>query len=190
MSLTTIILTALALAMDAFAVSLAIGLSDKKNMNKNSIECGLTFGSFQGLMTAIGFLLGLSFIKYIKPIDHYISFVLLVFIGAKMIYESFNIEDPKPLTGLKMLFVLGLATSIDAMAAGLSFSSLTSGSFNILSITLIIGIISLLLSFFGVRIGAHLSKVKKLEKYANILGGIVLISIAIKILIEHLIKNI
>jgi len=190
MSLLTIILTAFALAMDAFAVSLAIGLSDKKAMNRNSIECGVAFGLFQAMMTSIGWFLGLSFLKYIKPIDHYISFVLLVFIGGKMIYESFFIEEPKPLSGLKMLFVLAIATSIDALAAGLSFSSLLTNSYNIVFIASIIGIVSLILSFAGVRIGAHLSKVKRLEKYADLFGGLVLIGIAIKVLIEHLIKGI
>jgi len=190
MSLTTIIITALALAMDAFAVSLAIGLSDKKHMSINSIKCSVTFGFFQAFMTSVGWFLGLSFIKYIKPIDHYISFVLLVFIGGKMIYESFFIEEPKPLHGLKMLLMLAIVTSIDALAAGLSFSSISNNSYTITFIASVIGITCLIISFFGVRLGSHLSRVKKLEKYADLLGGVVLIGIAIKILIEHLVKGI
>jgi len=187
MSILTVIITAFALSMDAFAVSLAAGLADKERSKQNSLKCGITFGGFQSLMTIIGWLIGLVFIVYIKPIDHWIAFSLLVFIGGKMIYESFIIEKAKPLSSLKMLILLAFATSIDALAAGLSFSSL---DIDILFPALFIGIITFFVSFLGVRLGAVLSNVERLEKYADVFGGIILIAIGFKILFEHLINGI
>lgn len=187
MSIFTIIITGLALSMDAFAVSLAIGLADKKSIKQNSVKCGVAFGFFQAVMTILGWLIGLAFLIYIRPIDHWISFALLVFIGGKMIYESFIIADTKAMHGFKMLIILAFATSIDALAAGLSFSSL---NISILFPAIFIGLITFALSFFGVRLGAIFSNVKKIERYADVIGGAVLIGIGIKILIEHLINQI
>jgi manganese efflux pump family protein len=190
MSLLAIIISAFALAMDAFAVSLAIGLGDHAHAKTNAVKCGVAFGVFQTLMTAIGWFVGLAFMVYIKPIDHYIAFILLAFIGVKMIYESFDVEKEKKLTGLKMLLVLALATSIDAMAAGLSFSSISTGDINIFQVAILIGVISLILSYIGVRLGNILRSVKTLERYADILGGVVLIAMGLKVLIDHLMQGI
>jgi manganese efflux pump family protein len=187
MSIVTIIITGLALSMDAFAVSLASGLADKKRIKENSIKCGVAFGVFQTLMTITGWLIGLAFLVFIRPIDHWISFILLCFIGGKMIYESFTIADAKPLNSFRMLIVLAFATSIDALAAGLSFSSL---NIQIMFPAIFIGIITFILSFIGVKLGSILSHVERLERFADVIGGIVLIAIGFKILIEHLISGI
>ncbi len=187
MTFFTVIITAFALAMDALAVSLATGLSDKKNAPLNARRCGLAFGVFQMGMTLIGWLIGFALYRFIQPIDHWVAFGLLVFIGGKMIVESFSIEDIKPLVRFRMLIALALVTSVDAMAAGLSFSSLNSP---ILLPSLIIGIVTFVLSFLGVLLGARLSKAENLERYADLLGGTVLILIGVRILVEHLIKHI
>ncbi|MEX1307030.1 MAG: manganese efflux pump MntP family protein [Eubacteriales bacterium] len=187
MSFSTIIITAFALAMDAFAVSLATGLSDKKNAKVNAWRCGIAFGVFQSGMTMIGWLLGFALYRFIQPFDHWVAFALLVFIGVRMIIESFNIEDVKPLIRFRMLFALALVTSIDAMAAGLSFSTLNAP---ILFPAAIIGGVTFIMSFIGVHLGVRLSRAEKLESYADFFGGVVLILIGIRILVEHLIKHI
>ena len=187
MSLLTTILTAFALAMDAFAVSLATGLSDKKNARYNAWRCGSAFGLFQSGMTLIGWLVGFALYRLIQPFDHWIAFGLLSFIGGRMIVESFNIDVIKPMVRFRMLIALALVTSIDAMAAGLSFSTLDAP---ILFPAIIIGAITFVLSYAGVLLGARLTHVEKLERYADFLGGVVLIIIGLRILIEHLIKHI
>jgi len=183
----TILITGLALAMDAFAVSLATGLSDKKNAAYNARRCGIAFGAFQSGMTFLGWLVGFALYRYIRPFDHWVAFGLLVFVGGKMIYESFQLEDIKPLVRFRMLIALAIVTSIDAMAAGLSFSTLDAP---ILLAVITIGVITFVLSFVGVYLGAKLSRVEKLEKLADRLGGGVLIAIGVRILVEHLIKHI
>ena len=187
MSFSTIIITAFALAMDAFAVSLATGLSDKHNARLNAWRCGSAFGLFQSGMTLIGWLIGFALYQIIQPFDHWVAFGLLVFIGGKMIKESFNIEDVKPLVRFQMLLALALVTSIDAMAAGLSLSTLDAP---ILFPAVIIGIVTFILSFVGVHLGVRLSQAEKLERYADLFGGVVLVFIGVRILVEHLIKHI
>ena len=183
MSIVTLAITSIALAMDAFAVSLATGLASKEHVRQNSIRCGIAFGFFQSAMTAIGWLVGRVLYTIIQPIDHWVAFVLLTFIGGKMIYDARKIEALKPLIQFHMLLALALVTSIDALAAGLSFSSL---GIPILMPAVLIGCVTFVLSYGGVRLGAVLSNVEKLEKYADILGGIVLIGIGINTLITHL----
>lgn len=187
MSLFTVVITAFALAMDALAVSLATGLSDKKNAGLNARRCGVAFGAFQSGMTLAGWLIGFALYRFIQPFDHWVAFGLLVFIGGKMIVESFSIEELKPLVRFRMLIALALVTSIDALAAGLSFSTLDAP---ILFPAVIIGVITFALSFAGVHLGARLSQTEKLEQYADLIGGVVLILIGVRILIEHLTKHI
>lgn len=179
----TTILIGFGLAMDAFAVSISTGINIKYLRMREAIRIAAYFGSFQALMPILGWILGYSMQKYINTVDHWIAFVLLTFIGVKMIWESFkNDDEAKGIECLtkKLLFTLAVATSIDALAVGISLSFLQT----IITPAIIIGVITFTLSFFGVQIGnkfGHFS-----EKRFEVYGGVVLIGIGIKILIEHL----
>lgn len=180
-----ILLIGVGLAMDAFAVSVCKGLSMKKVSYKKSVIIAIYFGVFQALMPAIGYALGHSFQGLILAIDHWIIFFLLSIIGIKMIAEAFennsNSFDEK--TDIKTMIVLGLATSIDALAVGLTFAFLNVNMF--LSVSTI-GIITFVVCFIGVLIGGIFGD--KFGNKAEILGGLILILIGTKILIEHLIN--
>ncbi|WP_291579891.1 manganese efflux pump MntP family protein [Clostridium sp. UBA6640] len=183
MSIISIFLTSLALAMDAFAVSLTIGMKEKGHRIKNAIRVGAYFGIFQGLMPLIGWLLGVNFSDYIIKFDHWIAFILLSIIGSRMIYEAIKGNDEDKLKydlTAKIMLLLAIATSIDALAIGVSFAFL---SVNIVLAVALISIITFATCFFGVIAGKSLGNV--LESKAEILGGIILIFIGIKILIEH-----
>jgi putative Mn2+ efflux pump MntP len=177
-----ILLIAVALAMDSFSVSIARGFSTP--ISKQSFEAlktGFFFGLFQGGMPIMGWLMGLSVIDIIAGFDHWIAFGLLALIGGRMIYESISKESKKIVnsSGLKVLLMLSIVTSIDALAVGLSLSFLET---SIIMPAIIIGTITFSLSFMGVFIG------KKFGSYFDkigILGGVILIVIAIRILIEH-----
>ena len=177
------VLIAVSLAMDAFAVSVCKGLSVKNAGYKQGLLLGLFFGGFQALMPFLGWLLGLRLEAYIVDFDHWISFVLLGFIGAKMVYESFKneeqaLEDSLP---LGQVFMLAIATSIDALAVGVTFAITDT---DIVSSVALIGTVTFGLSFLGVIIGSRFGS--KFEKWAELAGGFVLIGIGVKILIEHL----
>ena len=174
-----IILIALALAMDCFAVSLSAGTILKQPKINQTITIGLYFGLFQGMMTFIGYFLGKYFEKFINSFDHWIAFGLLLIIGGKMIYESFE-KNKKENFSMKhkVLLILAIATSIDAFGVGLSFAFL---DYEILFSSLIIGLASFLLSIIGVYTGKFLQTV--LGKKAELVGGLVLIGIGINILI-------
>jgi len=183
LDLITIVLTALGLAMDAFAVSISCGISDDKNTSRNALNAGVAFGLFQGGMTTLGWLAGLSFRVWIENIDHWVAFLLLGVIGAKMIWEAFDGENECiSLTSLKLLLTLAIATSIDALAVGISFSAL---KIDILLPALLIGIITFLLSFFGVFLGKIIGCNTRFKKYIDAFGGLILIGIGFKILLEH-----
>ncbi len=183
MSFYMILLAAVGLAQDAFAVSISCGISDPGFALQNGFKCGIAFGFFQTAMTLLGYSLGLFFRGWIEPIDHWLAFFLLGFIGIKMIKESMGEEGtPLKLTGYKMLFALAVATSIDALAVGIGFSALY---IKILMPSLLIGVISFLFSFCGVFLGKIVGE-GRYSKYSNILGGLILIGIGFKILIEHL----
>ena len=175
-------LVAFGLAMDAFAVSISSGIVLKQNLFKNAIRFGMFLGGFQSLMPLLGWLAGIQFREYIVEIDHWIAFILLGFIGIKMVRESFtkdNGTDFDP-SQMKVLLFLAVATSIDALAAGISFAFL---EVNIIYAVALIGVITCIISFIGVIIGDRFSRIVK--KKAELLGGLVLISIGFKILIEH-----
>ena len=185
-------LIAVGLSMDAFAVSVCKGLGMTKLNKKQAVTIGIYFGGFQALMPLIGYFLGVSFANYITSFDHWIAFVLLLIIGGKMIYEAISekdedeeIEMDKKLSH-KELFVLAVATSIDALAVGISFALAYAGNdaFSIWGAIGLIGITTLLLSVLGVWIGNVFGSRHK--KRAEIAGGIILILIGIKILAEHL----
>lgn len=183
----TVFLTGIGLSMDAFAVAICKGLKMQKLNYKQMGLIALFFGGFQAFMPFLGWLLGHSFKDYIESFDHWIAFTLLAFIGGKMIYESFkpDNDDECNVFSIKDLLLMAIATSIDAMAAGIAFAM--DGIDTLLSILLsilIIGVTTFLLSAFGVFIGHKFGAVYKSK--AEFFGGIMLIFIGLKILLEHL----
>lgn len=184
MGLVEIILIAISLAMDAFAVSICKGLSMKKIDWKKTIIIGLYFGLFQGGMPLIGYFLGIGFEESIKFIDHWIAFGLLAFIGGNMIKESLSKKDGDEIddkVDFKTMIVLAIATSIDALAVGVTFAFL---NVNIVLAVSLISSITFIISCIGVKLGNVFGD--KYEKKAEFLGGLVLILIGLKILLEHL----
>jgi len=186
MSVISIFLIALGLAMDAFAVSLTVGMStSRKERWTMALKASVFFGGFQGLMPLIGWAIGISFANYIEKIDHWVAFILLVLIGGKMIFEAIKEDDKsgKEEKGYsnKRFLILAIATSIDALAVGISFAFL---NVNIISSVIIIAIVTFILSMIGVYLGKALGKIFGAK--AEIIGGAILIIIGIKILIDHL----
>jgi putative Mn2+ efflux pump MntP len=183
MNMITILFIAFGLAMDAFAVSITNGITIKHQRINNALKIGIFFGSFQALMPLIGWLAGLRLRDFISGFDHWVAFGLLSLIGGKMIYESTKIGDDKEIRSLNLfvLLLLSIATSIDALAVGLSFAFL---KISIATPIIVIGIVTFMLSFLGVLVGNRLGHF--FEKKMEIVGGLILIGIGIKILIEHL----
>lgn len=183
MVLSELILIAIALSMDAFAVAVCKGLSSRNVNLKKSVITGLWFGGFQGLMPVIGYFLGSAFEKYITSFDHWIAFVLLAIIGGNMIKESFDKdeEDKGASFSPRAMLPMAIATSIDALAIGVTFAFLST---NIFLSAGLIGIITFALSAAGVYIGNRFGG--KHRSKAELAGGIVLILIGTKILLEHL----
>lgn len=183
MSLFELFLIAVGLSMDAFAVSICKGLAMKKISVKNACIVGLWFGGFQALMPVIGYILGSQFERYITNIDHWIAFAFLSLIGATMIKEALSKEESSENASLdgKAMFILAIATSIDALAVGITFAFL---SVRIVPAVSFIGIITFTLSAIGVKIGNVFGS--KYKSKAEIAGGIILIGMGIKILLEHL----
>lgn len=184
MGLVEIILIAVSLAMDAFAVSICKGLSMKKMDWKKAIIIGLYFGLFQGGMPLIGYILGVGFEESIKFIDHWIAFGLLAFIGGNMIKEALSKKEDDEVddkVDFKTMVVLAIATSIDALAVGVTFAFL---NVNIILAVSLIAIITFIISCIGVKLGNVFGD--KYEKKAEFAGGLVLVLIGLKILLEHL----
>ena len=184
MSFVEILLIGIGLSMDAFSVSICKGLTTKKFSWKMALTCGLWFGLFQALMPLIGYFLGSQFEQYITAVDHWIAFGLLFLIGANMIREALSKKNDVPddnSLDFKTMLLLAIATSIDALAVGISFACI---QVKIWSSVLIIGVTTFLFSVLGVKIGNVFGS--KFEKSAGILGGIILILIGLKILLEHL----
>lgn len=177
-----VILLSLALSMDAFAVSIGLGVKNKYFERTLALKAALFFGLFQGLMPLFGYLASLGLGGMIESIDHWVAFVLLGAIGAKMVYESFgeNTEDEISIITNKVLLILAIATSIDAMAAGFTLNLL---AFNPFVSMIIIGLITYIFSYFGVYVGSRGGGY--LENKAEFLGGIVLMGIGLKILLQH-----
>ncbi|NDO46628.1 manganese efflux pump MntP family protein [Clostridium sp. MD294] len=183
MEVMTIFLIALSLAMDAFAVSIANGVSVTHFSRKEALKQGIYFGLFQFLMPLLGWVLGISIKNAMEAIDHWITFFLLALIGGSMIWESLKQEEQKNITVLtnKNLVLQAIATSIDALAIGVSFAIL---QVNIVFASVIIGAVAFILSYIGGMLGKHLGEF--LQKKASIAGGIVLIVVGFKILLEHM----
>lgn len=195
MSILSILLTSFALSMDAFAVSITKGMTLKNINKKLAFKIAFFFGLFQGGMPLIGWALGIGFEKYIKAFDHWIALILLALLGGKMIYESLKGDDEDELAveladgntsiqdtdiPLKDLLVLSVATSIDALAVGVSFAFL---NISIIPVVSAIAIITFLMCFMGVLIGRKIGPI--LKNYAEIIGGVILIFIGFNIFNEH-----
>ena len=184
MKLGTILVIAVGLAMDAFAVSVVTGSLSKEFKLRHALRMALFFGGFQAIMPIIGFLAGLSLQGYIAAYDHWVAFALLSLVGGKMIYESFRIEaagkDRNP-ANLPVLLILSFATSIDALAVGFTLSLLKAPI--ALAVT-IIGLVTFALSYAGVFIGKRFGHF--FESKVEIIGGLILIAMGVKIVIEHL----
>lgn len=186
MGITQLVLIAVGLSMDAFAVAICKGLNMTKINYKHCFLIALFFGGFQGLMPFIGWLVGTQFAGYITSFDHWIAFGLLLIIGSKMIYDAFQKDDcgteKDDSLPLRELLILAIATSIDALAMGVTFALVPNT--NILTSVLLIGFITFGLSFVGVMVGNRFGS--KFGKKAEFAGGIILVIIGIKILVEHL----
>ena len=176
-------ITAIGLSMDAFAVSVCKGLSVQKIKAKHCLTAGIYFGGFQALMPLIGYFLGVSFSSFVENVDHWISFALLAVIGANMIKESFSKEEDccDCSFGIKAMIPLAIATSIDALAVGVTFAFL---NVNIWLSIALIGATTFVLSGIGVYLGNKFGS--KYNSKAELAGGVVLILIGTKILLEHL----
>ena len=182
-----LLLLAVGLSMDAFAVSVCKGLCMKKADLRSMAICGGWFGGFQALMPLIGFFLGTLFAEAIEAFDHWVAFGLLALIGANMLKEAFGKEtDSCDIEGVdlsfKSMLVMAIATSIDALAVGISLAM--AGDVNILAAVVLIGVITFSLSAVGVKIGNVFGS--RYEKKAQFCGGVILILLGLKILLEHL----
>lgn len=183
MGLIELFLIAVGLSTDAFAVSVCKGLAMPKCTFKKAAIVGLWFGGFQALMPAIGYILGAQFQEAIASIDHWIAFVLLALIGGNMIHEALDNDEEEADASLdvKTMFLLAVATSIDALAIGITFAFL---KVNIIPAVCFIGIVTFIISFAGVKIGNVFGA--RYKNKAEIVGGVILILLGLKILLEHL----
>lgn len=187
MGIGELLLLAVGLSMDAFAVSVCKGLAMKKATLKAELTCGVWFGGFQALMPTIGFFLGALFAETIEAVDHWVAFVLLAVIGINMLKEAFEKEEEScgendADLSAKTMFIMAVATSIDALAVGISLAMV--GNVNIFMAAVLIGICTCVLSAAGVKIGNVFGS--RFEKKAQVAGGVILILLGLKILLEHL----
>ena len=184
MDLFSLFIIAVALSMDAFAVSICKGLAMRRITIKEAGIIGLWFGGFQALMPLIGYILGYQFKNYITSVDHWIAFILLAIIGGNMMKESFSKEEDENSDSLdvKTMCLLAVATSIDALAVGITFAFLPDT--NVTAAVLFIGIVTFVLSAAGVKIGNLFGT--KYKAKAEFAGGLILVLLGLKILLEHL----
>lgn len=183
MKFVELLLIAVGLAMDAFAVSVGKGLSLKSVRPQHAMSAGLWFGGFQALMPIIGYFLGSSFAHVVERVDHWVAFGLLAIIGLNMIRETLSDDDEKLDAdfGFRKMFIMAVATSIDALTIGISMAFL---NVNIWIAATVIGVVTFAFSATGVSLGSKFGA--KVGAKAGIVGGVVLIGLGIKILIEHL----
>ena len=176
-----LIFMAIGLAMDAFAASICKGMGQSRMQWKNALKAGLFFGIFQALMPLLGYWAGSRFEHLIKTADHWIAFGLLGFIGGKMIVESFRHDKPMDCSfGFRSMFPLAIATSIDALAVGISLGFLQT---NIVKAVILIGSVTFLFSFAGVKLGHVFGS--RFSTKAELIGGVILVLIGVKIVLEH-----
>lgn len=183
MSLTELFILAVGLSMDAFAVAVCKGLAMQKMNWRHAIVIGLYFGGFQAAMPSLGYILGVGFQSRIQAVDHWIAFVLLVFIGLNMVRESRDreAEHADPSVGFQVMVILAIATSIDALAVGVTFAFL---QVDIVPAVCFIGTVTFLLSVIGVKVGNVFGT--RYKSRAELAGGLILIAIGVRILLEHL----
>ena len=187
MGIAELLLIAVGLSMDAFAVSICRGLGMRRLNLRTAAVLALFFGCFQALMPLVGWALGSQLMWLIAPVDHWVAFVLLAFIGGKMLWEASHEDDEgcgcedTSAIDLREFLVLAVATSIDALAAGISFAAL---NVDIVASVSLIGVITFALSFVGVAVGHFFGA--RYERPASVVGGVVLILIGLKVLLEHL----
>ncbi len=188
MPFATLLAIAVALAMDAFAVALATGICLKEARAAHTLRMAGAFGLFQALMPIAGWLLGLSFREHIEAYDHWLAFALLAFVGGKMLWEGLHTGEEDPACEYKdptrggQLLLLAVATSIDALAVGLSFSVL---GVEIWMPALVIGVVCFAITALGMKIGCMTRHVGPMSSHAELLGGTALIAIGLRILYEH-----
>lgn len=189
MGMGELLLLGVGLSMDAFAVSVCKGLAMKRSSVKAGLTCGIWFGGFQALMPLIGFFLGSMFAEAIQSVDHWVAFGLLVLIGANMLREAFSPEEDGGCSecadadlSVKSMFVMAVATSIDALAVGISLAM--AGDVAIFAAVGIIGVCTFTLSAVGVGVGSVFGS--RFEQKAQIAGGVILVILGVKILLEHL----
>lgn len=183
MSFVTIVFIAVGLAMDAFAVSITSGAAYRHLHLRHTLRIAVFFGGFQAFMPLVGALAGLSFREYIADYDHWIAFIILAAVGGKMIYESFKITQAEKNfnpSNILVLLVLSVATSIDALAIGITLSLVAS---SIVIAVVVIGLVTFVLSYLGVMIGKRFGHI--FENKIEAFGGIILIVLGAKILCEH-----
>ena len=183
MTILELFILAVGLSMDAFAVAVCKGLAIGKINMKHALIVGLWFGGFQALMPLVGYLLGSSFAEYIAAVDHWIAMILLALIGVNMVRESRD-KDPEhadPSLGFKTMLVMAVATSIDALAVGVTFAFL---EVRILPAVSFIGVVTFILSALGVKIGSIFGT--KYKSKAELTGGVILILLGLKIFLEHM----
>ncbi|MCK5001275.1 MAG: manganese efflux pump [Anaerohalosphaera sp.] len=186
MNIITVVVIAVGLAMDAFAVSVAAGAAQKQLKVQHALRMAFFFGAFQSIMPLLGWLAGLSFKDAIEPFDHWVAFGLLVVIGGKMIYESFKLKDSQDGSTvdparISVVLILAVATSIDALAVGFTLSLVTE---HVAVAVIVIGIITFALSYLGCWLGGKVGHL--FENKIEAIGGVILIAIGIKILVQHL----
>ena len=188
-----LVLIAVGLSMDAFAVAVCKGLSVQKLKGKHYLAVGLWFGGFQALMPTLGYLLGTTFEKYITSVDHWVAFVLLCLIGGNMLKEGFSREEEKAENasfGFKDMLLLAVATSVDALAVGITFACVpveimaASQLVNTVVAVCLIGLTTFTISCIGVKAGSVFGA--RYKSKAEFVGGAILILIGVKILLEHL----
>lgn len=174
---------ALGLAMDSFSVAIANGLATKTFITTKALKISAFFGFFQAIMPLIGWYAGVYILELISGFDHWVAFFLLTVVGLRMIYESIRKESDKFVSSLsiKMLLMLSIATSIDALAVGLSLSLL---KVSVIIPAIVTGVVTFSLSFFGVYLGSRFGRI--LKNRVEFLGGLILVAIGVKILLEHL----
>ncbi|HIT34649.1 MAG TPA: manganese efflux pump [Candidatus Faecousia intestinigallinarum] len=187
MGIGELLLLAVGLSMDAFAVSVCKGLCLHRVEFRHSAICGAWFGCFQAAMPLIGFFLGALFAQAIESFDHWVAFVLLALIGANMLREAFSKDEPEECPveadfSAKTMLVMAVATSIDALAVGISLAM--AGDVNILAASALIGVTTFCLSAAGVKVGSIFGS--RFEKKAEAAGGCILVFLGVKILLEHL----
>ena len=189
MGLGELLLLALGVSMDAFAVSICKGLAMPKATLKAGLTCGIWFGGFQAMMPLIGFFLGTLFADAIQAVDHWVAFVLLAIIGVNMLKEAFEKEDGCECCqesdadlSVRTMFLMAVATSIDALAVGISLAM--AGNVDIYSAVILIGLFTCGMSTMGVKIGNVFGS--RFEKKAQLAGGVILVLLGLKILLEHM----